>query len=152
MPGTVRVWSAVADTPQSTGCVVWDAAGTQRRPRPRVVFSPGRARRASARELSCPTPAAGRHRVTDGSGVTLSFREGSRPREATCGGDSVTSQSPSSRKTQRQTHAPQESVHVDMARSTKDTACERVVLGKGAKVHIGESAQAICTPHPGRRI
>ena len=28
--------------------------------------------------------------------------------------------------------------------------CERVVLGKGAKVLIGGSAQGICPPHPGR--
>ena len=29
--------------------------------------------------------------------------------------------------------------------------CERVVLGKGAKVLISESAQGICPPHRGRR-
>ena len=29
--------------------------------------------------------------------------------------------------------------------------CERVVLGKGAKVLISESAQGICPPHPGRQ-
>ena len=28
--------------------------------------------------------------------------------------------------------------------------CERVVLGKGAKVLIVESAQGICPPRPGR--
>ena len=28
--------------------------------------------------------------------------------------------------------------------------CERVVLGKSAKVLISESAQGICPPHPGR--
>ena len=28
--------------------------------------------------------------------------------------------------------------------------CERVVLGKSAKVLIGGSAQGICPPHPGR--
>ena len=46
------------------------------------LFSPGRVRRASARESLCPTPVVGQHRVTVGSGVTLSLREGSRPREA----------------------------------------------------------------------
>ena len=30
------------------------------------------------------------------------------------------------------------------------SACERLVLGKGAKVLIGGSAQGICPPHPGR--
>ena len=29
--------------------------------------------------------------------------------------------------------------------------CERVVLGKGAKVLISESAQGVCPPHRGRR-
>ena len=29
--------------------------------------------------------------------------------------------------------------------------CERVVLGKGAKVLISESTQGICPPHRGRR-
>ena len=29
--------------------------------------------------------------------------------------------------------------------------CERVVLGKGAKVLISESAQGTCLPHHGRR-
>ena len=28
--------------------------------------------------------------------------------------------------------------------------CERIVLGKGAKILIGGSAQGICPPHPGR--
>ena len=37
VPGTVRVWSRVADTPQSTQTVSC-AAGTHKRPQPRVVF------------------------------------------------------------------------------------------------------------------
>ena len=34
VPGTVRVWSAT----EYPDCVVWVAAGTHKRPRPRVVF------------------------------------------------------------------------------------------------------------------
>ena len=34
---------------------------------------------------------------------------------------------------------------------TVSVDCERVVLGKGAKVLIGESALCICPPHRGRR-
>ena len=65
------------------GCVVWDAAGTHKRPRPRVVFfSPGRVRRASARESPCQTPVVGQRIVTDGSAVTLSLRVGNSRREA----------------------------------------------------------------------
>ena len=61
---------------------MWVAAGTHKRPRPRVVFSPGRVRRARALESPCQAPEVVRQRVTGGSGVTLSFRVGSRPREA----------------------------------------------------------------------
>ena len=65
------------------GCVVFLAAEAQRRPRPRVVFfSLGGVRRASARESPCQTPVVGRQRVAGGSGVALSLRVGSRPREA----------------------------------------------------------------------
>ena len=39
-------------------------------------------RRASARESPCPTPVVGQRKVTDGSAVTLSLREGRRRREA----------------------------------------------------------------------
>ena len=62
VPGTARVWSAVADTPaEHPGCVVWVAAETHKRPRPRVAFFlPGRVRRASARESPCQTPEVGR--------------------------------------------------------------------------------------------
>ena len=39
VPGTVRVWSAVADTPQSTQTVSRGvAAGTHKRPQPRAAF------------------------------------------------------------------------------------------------------------------
>ena len=44
------------------------------------LFSPGRVKRASARESSCQTPEVGRQREAGGSGVTLSLRVGSRPR------------------------------------------------------------------------
>ena len=75
--GTARVGSAVADTPQSgrgrdsKETAAWSS-----------VFSPGRVRRASARESPCQTPEIGRQKVTGGSGVTVSLRVGSRPREA----------------------------------------------------------------------
>ena len=84
---------------------MWVAAGTHKRPRPRGVFySPGRVRRASARESPCLTPAAGRHRVTDVSGVTLSLREGCHPREATRGGRRRDLTESLVAKTQRRTH------------------------------------------------
>ena len=46
-----------------------------------TAVSPGRVRRASARESPCPTPVVGQQRVTVGSGVTLSLGVGSHPRE-----------------------------------------------------------------------
>ena len=69
----VRVWSAVADTPQSNQAV--SCGSRQRlkgRPRPEQLFSPSGVRRASALESPCQAPVVGRHRVTGGSGVTLS--------------------------------------------------------------------------------
>ena len=44
------------------------------------VFSPGRMRRASARDSPCQTLEVGRQRVTGGRGVTLSLGVGSCPR------------------------------------------------------------------------
>ena len=69
-------------TTEHPDCVVWVAAETHRRPRPReVFFSLSRVSRASARQSPCQTPEVGRQRVTGGSGVTLSLGEG-RQREA----------------------------------------------------------------------
>ena len=82
------------------------------------LFSPGRVRRASARESPCQTHVVGRQRVTDGSGVALSLRKGVASARHRAERNSVTTQSPLSPKKQRQTRAPQESVHVLLTDST----------------------------------
>ena len=83
VPGTVRVWCAAADTPSSTQAVSCGTRqGLTRDRGPEWRFSPGTVRRASARESPCPTPVVGQRKVTDGSAVTLSLREGRRRREA----------------------------------------------------------------------
>ena len=91
------------------GCVVWDAAGTHKRPRPRVVFFlPAGVRRARGRESPCPAPEVSRQRVTGGCGVTLSLRVGSRPREASRSAKQRDLTAPPSQKTKSDTCATRE--------------------------------------------
>ena len=86
------------------------------------LFSPGRVRRASARESSCQTPEIGRQRVAGGSGVTLSLRVGSRPRVTKRGAKQCDLTVSPVTKTRVSHTAPQESVRVSLTLSTKDAA------------------------------
>ena len=72
---------------------------------------------ASARESPCPTPVDGQRKVTDGSAVTLSLREGRRRREAPRREEQCDRTVPHVTK-KCQTHAPHESVHVPPTDST----------------------------------
>ena len=67
VPGTVRVWCAAADTPQSTpGCVVWDAAETHKRPRPSVVFFSRQGEKSERSGITLPDTRGWSTQVTDG--------------------------------------------------------------------------------------
>ena len=94
VPGTVRVWGAVADTPQSTQTV---SCGLRQR-------------------QGEETPVVGRQRVNSGSGVMLSLGVGIASARLRAERHSTTSQSPLSH-----THAQQESVPTWLA-CTTDTA------------------------------
>ena len=119
VPGTARVWSAAADTPKSTQAV---SCGLRQ--------TPGRVRRASARESPCQTPEVGRQRVAGGSGVALPFRVGSRPRETKRGAKQRgLTQSPMSQKNTASDTQYHKRTNKCLTSSTTDTA-------QDAHVHV----------------
>ena len=92
-------------------CVVWFAAKIQAETAAQSsLVPPGRVRRASARESPCPTPMVGRQRVTSGSGVMVSLRDGDRQREASRRATQHDLTEFRVTNKQSQTRAPQESV------------------------------------------
>ena len=98
-----------------SGCFLCSHPSTDRGPE--YCFSPGRARRARARESPCQAPEVGRQRVAGGSGVTLLLGVGSRPREASRSAKQRDLTAPPPQK-ECQTHAPHECAHVLLTCST----------------------------------
>ena len=107
------------------GCVVWDAAGTHKRPRPRVAFFSRQGEKSERSGITLPDTRGWSTQVTDGERSHCPLGKAEAPREATRREEQCDRTVPLSQK-QRQTHS-----------TTRERACasDRQYTAQAAQPH-----------------